>query len=699
VLGVALFAHPTPLYSTETDLVGDYIPAARALLSGRLSPELYATKGIGYPLLLAGFVRLVPGDAFLAAKLLNWSAAVAAAWGCFALFGQFQGARAGLLVLVGLVLNPTFLRSAIEAGTDVPAMALAVLSTYLLVGGRSSRAVAISGFLAGLALITRYNYLFLPVAGLLVLSASSERRRWVGWYAAGCMLPFGTWLLINAALTGSPFTNTNYLNIAYAIYGNRTDWEQFAVRVAARFHSVLDVFRFNPPHALTRLVLNLVTFWWRDVADLLPLWFGVLAPIGMLWRWPGARGWRALGLHFVLGYGVLCAAFHAPRFELYLVPFYLAGVVSMFLGRPRGLSGSGTQGVRTAWVGFIPLVGLLVLFAGSAARGMGAVREALAQAPEETRQAGLLLRGLGPAEASVMARKPHASYFAGMKFVPMPATGSLSELVAAGRATGSSYLFISPIEVRLRPECGVLAGSGLDLPGLRQLGHVSDGGSNWFSLYALTMSPRDPGLLQRELIDSLARHAEVRPSADFELALAAELLRVGRYREALDHLAICEHLSPRDADVAALQSNAHHALGEFDQAERACERAMKLGPATAAHYGQLVRIRYMQGRYAEACDNFRQALARDPGSADYMFLLGLALTRMGEHSAAAEAFVRFLALEPRSERALRLAAGNMVLAGELDRARSLIEDAQRRGVPVAQDFGALADSLRNRGSR
>ncbi|HET9327601.1 MAG TPA: hypothetical protein VFQ05_12585, partial [Candidatus Eisenbacteria bacterium] len=73
-LGVAAVVngllHSVPLYGTETDLVGEYIPAALELQSGVVSPAHFTTKGPGLPILLVFLGPLVSGDMFAAAKLV-----------------------------------------------------------------------------------------------------------------------------------------------------------------------------------------------------------------------------------------------------------------------------------------------------------------------------------------------------------------------------------------------------------------------------------------------------------------------------------------------------------------------------------------------------------------------------------------------------------------------------------------------------
>src|SRR5689334_2509142 len=85
LVAVSLFAHPTPLYFVETDLLGEYIPAAREWLAGHVDLGHYAYKGPGYPLLLALFGLFTHADFWLAARIVSPLAAGTAAWFAFRL--------------------------------------------------------------------------------------------------------------------------------------------------------------------------------------------------------------------------------------------------------------------------------------------------------------------------------------------------------------------------------------------------------------------------------------------------------------------------------------------------------------------------------------------------------------------------------------------------------------------------------------
>ena len=84
---VTLFAHRTPGYGVETDLLTDFAPAARSLLKGVLDVPLYQFHGFGYPLLLALFSLPTGGDFFLAGKILNLLSACTSLWLAALLYG------------------------------------------------------------------------------------------------------------------------------------------------------------------------------------------------------------------------------------------------------------------------------------------------------------------------------------------------------------------------------------------------------------------------------------------------------------------------------------------------------------------------------------------------------------------------------------------------------------------------------------
>ncbi|HTM58675.1 MAG TPA: glycosyltransferase family 39 protein, partial [Candidatus Udaeobacter sp.] len=308
ILAVLLIAHRTPLYGVETDLVGDYIPAARELRAGHFDPGHFA-------------FRLIRG---------------------------FLGPRVALASLIALLATPVFVRAAIECGTDMPALALALAATGLVAAasasGRGSTLIA-AGAVAGYAAITRYNALILLPAALCVLlrppgrtreSSASAGGPWrrAALYSIAFAVPVGAWILAQVAGHKGALENGNYINIAFEFYGRNTSWELFWLEAAPKFHSFAEVFRYDPARFVTHLAMNLATRWWTDAHLLLPVWIGAIAVPGMVLSWWRRPGVWLMTVHFLLGYAVLCLTFYAPRFFLYLIPFYLSGAFGLLLGPP-----------------------------------------------------------------------------------------------------------------------------------------------------------------------------------------------------------------------------------------------------------------------------------------------------------------------------------------------------------------------------
>jgi hypothetical protein len=67
----------------------------------------------------------------------------------------------------------------------------------------------------------------------------------------------------------------------------------------------------------------------------------------------------------------------------------------------------------------------------------------------------------------LIARKPHAAFLAGMRFVPMPAFDSLDSLHAIAARERARYLLLSGAEMAYRPAVRPLAEPGFDAPGFR----------------------------------------------------------------------------------------------------------------------------------------------------------------------------------------------------------------------------------------
>jgi len=195
-------------------------------------------------------------------------------------------------------------------------------TTWLLLGARSGRARFAAGLLAGCATLTRTNAAFLLPCAALVLAFEPRRLRTLATYALGAALPLAAWAWFAARHGGLP-ADRNYLNVAWELYGQGVPWDRFETTTGARFHSMLDVLRFDPLRAAAHVARNLVTQRADDLRELTTPWLGALALPGLivLARRERARGWLLHGAACAL---VLAPVFYNARFGLYLLPLELA---------------------------------------------------------------------------------------------------------------------------------------------------------------------------------------------------------------------------------------------------------------------------------------------------------------------------------------------------------------------------------------
>lgn len=674
-LVVNVVAHPTPLYTVETDLVGEYLPAARELLRGVLDPAHYAFKGPGYPLLVAAAAAPLGGNVDLAARLLSPLAAGLAAWLAWALTSLAVSEAAATFVLLALLVNPVFVRHAIECGTDAPALALQCATMLLVLREGGPRTRFAAGLLAAASMLTRANAVSLLPAGALVLAFAprTARLRGLAAWAAGVALPLGAWWWCAERAGGLPL-DRNHLNIAWELYGRGVPWDQFEAHIGARFHSLADVIAYDPVTAITRTAENLVRHRWLDARELLAPGLALPALPGLLLlaRRPRARGWLVHGAATML---VLAPVFYNARFALPLLPLELAAAGAAFAWLAARVRAAAP---RAAWA--VPAL-LAALLGISLVRSLGDTGRALAQAPHETRLAGRWLAAHGFAGQRVMARKPHVAHFAGMAFVPLPVDVTLAALPHAARAQGAQVLFVSGIEQLMHPAFAVLGDSGVALPGFEPLAFGRLGPERAYALYRLHEPAADSAAFAAAYRAALLRHEALHPgSAVSLLFLAAQYLELGEAAEALARL---DQLGARGgAPAERYRTQALLALGRLDAAARACERAMQLEPPVAWHWGRLAEIRARQGRFDDARAAFERAVALEPASLEYLLPLARVHLFQQDPAGAAAIFERCLRLAPSDPALRRAAIQAWRAAGDAGRAQRVRDDGVRAGIPA-----------------
>ena len=459
--GVKVFSdHRIGNYGVETDFYWKYGSAARDLLHGRIAIENYDSKGWGYPAAVA-LVSLLGLDTFRAGQLLALLSAVAAGALVYRLHRSLLGPGVALASLLLLLGNHSFLINTYEVGTDMFFFAIVLASIALLLrrSNPSVRAILGSGLLGGWAFSTRYNGLFLwPGAlALLLLVRTAEgpaalRLRRAGIWTAGFLAAALPWLIINAVHTGNPLTNSNYINVGYAVYGEG-NWDKYFYGGGHKIDSLVDIVRQDPGRFASVMIKNTFDHLSRDLSELIPPAWSIVAIFGAVFLLIERPGRRVAGyaLLWALYFLTLIPVFYGARFSLPLLAFWFLLAAWPFVSPALGKRIAGVERyfpLRTfvflaLWV---PTVSQAYQWTEDPGN-----KERVAVGPYELLPVVDFLREQGPGQA-LLARKPHAAFMAKMRFVPIPEVDSPAEIRAYALKEHVRFLLVSGIELRMRAQ-------------------------------------------------------------------------------------------------------------------------------------------------------------------------------------------------------------------------------------------------------
>jgi tetratricopeptide (TPR) repeat protein len=198
-----------------------------------------------------------------------------------------------------------------------------------------------------------------------------------------------------------------------------------------------------------------------------------------------------------------------------------------------------------------------------------------------------------------------------------------------------------------------------------------------------------------EARDLLRNWTEIQP------ANAAAWRAYGTMAAALSDLSAAEtalqkavSLNPQDGEAHLTLGGVHFARNDFDRSEAACRAALSLLPDKAQARLGLARALVRQNkRLSEAESLARQAARDDAGVALTHFTLAETLLAQGKGTAARDAVVRGLALDPANAHGFDLLARANRLTGDAAGERKAAETADviRRYVPAS---GAIPAPIR-----
>lgn len=591
-------------YGVETDALGGYLPETQKLLRGEFT-TLDGFKGPGYHLVVAA-VSIAVRDLFVAAKIVALISAGVLIVLLFGLIRRHLGNAVAALTVLAVATNAQFGLFTVQVGTDMWFLFLAVACAALILGRCTPLRALSAGALAGLAYLTRYNGVFLILSGLVItLLADRDAHGWkvrvvrAGAFLGPVFVVILPWSLFTWSRGMGLFYNTNYLNVAYELYGrDLVTWDQFWEYFNPAFRSFGEVIGADPSGFVAMMLRNGAEHLWLDwrrvlvagdaawAAPAAVLWGGMVI-LGLVvairrYRW---NAWPPIFLG-ITTYGVLVPVFYGERFSLPMVPVYgvLAALAVVEVARAKHVPLLGK---------LAPSMALGLLLWGATATTVTAVRGLLQYSPEEVRLVADAARGSVHKGERILARKPHIAYFLDLEYVRMPIFDRLDDLPRVARENHARYLFVSGIEAALRRPLVPLLDPRNAPPYLKPLAATSGVQA---VLYEFTidippMPPQQPAgqrqpqepLAPQKVRLSRAYLNAGRSDVAYEMlaeAVAAHpnnpeahrafgecLVALGRHREAITHLERSHALDSTSVETRAALARAYEAVGDSARAQ------------------------------------------------------------------------------------------------------------------------------------
>ncbi len=472
-LAVHLAFFPIGDLGVETDYYGELAVAARELWAGRFDVANYPYKGPLTSFLLAvvhPLARLTGGDWYRTGVLLNVLCGGAGLWLVYRLVRRLFGRAQAVATTVSVSLVYEYFLHAHKGSSDLLFFALLVAAIDRLVTGTwAPRRLLAAGALGGLAMLTRYNGLILPAAALPVLLLADPgrwpwRRRLLGCVlvAGAFLLTVAPWYAANLAQTGRPLATRHLQNIFVEEFvGAGAGAGAAAPGDAPR--TLAGLIARDPAGFARTFLANVprhLALDWRTLLGPLP---GVMAALGLL-RLLVARPSRPqtafLACHLAY-FLAMCLVYHQPRFFLPLLPGYFVLAWGPFLG-----PGPAAAAPSWRWRLSRPLVawrgGWAAVVVAAATLAVVQVRHVVdaeryyyAQRPLFVLEAAPALREAAAQAGvrTVLARKPHLPFYAGLRQRGYPARpAGPAELVGYARSVGADAILVGPLERRFFPD-------------------------------------------------------------------------------------------------------------------------------------------------------------------------------------------------------------------------------------------------------
>ena len=178
------------------------------------------------------------------------------------------------------------------------------------------------------------------------------------------------------------------------------------------------------------------------------------------------------------------------------------------------------------------------------------------------------------------------------------------------------------------------------------------------------------------------------------LRLGSDYARLGRFKEAVDHLVLIPALNPQDIQSHYLLALIYSTQKKFDSAASEYEQILRSIPSdntkSSEVYFYLGEIYYSQHQYDKAVVQFEKILAVEPENVEMMYFLGSLYVEIDRRDKAVDLFKKALLINPEHDGILNSLGYVYAEQGNnLEEAMSLVN----RALTIDPDNGAYLDSL------
>ncbi len=467
--------HTTGGFGVETDFYAELAHQARLLLRGDFSVLNYGPKGPMYSFILAG-AYLPVREYFTAGLLINLISSFVFLIALFYLVKRVFNRITAFAVILAVACNATFQSNTYQAGSDMPFMALSMLSMYFLFTRDTRTSLILSAVFGLCAFLTRYNGTFVATGTMLYLAFTggslTQRLKRMGIWLGVFILLGLPWFMPNTIVRGNPVYNSNYLNVAIEFYGIGQEGfstETWYDELPDRFQSMGDVILHDPVHFSAHFISNIVTHFLLDIQKLIGIRLGIFIVLGGLLLFT-LKPDRTMLLYFAFGvfyFMILALVFYNERFSMFLVAMYLPAATWPFTEKKL------TRRLGRLWA--VPVMVIFVLIASYGYTSALTTYRGIKPTPLmlDLKAVGKALDRIEPDKTqTLVARKPNTAHYAGLAPLMFPEDAkTVDQLVAYCREHNARYVLYSPVEYQFRPNLRILYNSEFTHPEVEMLTH------------------------------------------------------------------------------------------------------------------------------------------------------------------------------------------------------------------------------------